>query len=337
MAGSRRDNGAGTFSRTEGGWRCRTLTREFGKVGGTGPTKPLARAAMKARLQRLIDEGGGSFGPSFTTYARRYKARRGIVGTTADTEDSWIAELSRDPLGSLPILSATETDLKEWRLRHQKWASATIRGRARWLNQMLADAGSKERCPIPQKEQHLRRPLMPEEREGLRKIELPLDLWLATELCRSCLLRRSEACALRHEDAMDGGFWVKRAAVLVRGHVYVKDKTKTSRSYRWVPIPKSLRPFIGSGEGFVLGGREPMNPKSLSERLKRAWKGSKAESVPHMGTHALRRTGCMMLMESGADVVTAAGVAGHDPRMLLDEYTRTRRDLMVEAVERAFA
>jgi pterin-4a-carbinolamine dehydratase len=44
----------------------------------------------------------------------------------------------------------------------------------------------------------------------------------------------------------------------------------------------------------------------------------------------------MKAIESGADVVTAAKAMRHDPSILLREYSRTRVDLMTDAVGKAF-
>jgi integrase len=340
MSGSRRRaNLEGTYERLESGkWSC------FARIGGRkirgkpAPTRLDAAANLRTRLKELAQEVRDESVQSFTTYAKNWVESRDLSPTTREVYGYWLNTIEADPLGKLPIQKITAKDLEQWK-RRQKLANATLINRCRFVNSILKDSGNPARAAAPRKEQHPRRPLGPEERKVLAQKLKGADprLILFGLLCWHCGLRRSEACGLRHEDVQEDGFWVQRAVLLTKGKLHVVSRGKTSRSHGWVPLPEQLIGVIGKGKGFVLGeGSKPPNPKTLSDSLKKLLVGTALEKVPSMGTHALRRTYGMTLLEVGADVVTAAKAMRHDPKMLLDEYARSRNDLMSDAVKKAF-
>jgi integrase len=165
-----------------------------------------------------------------------------------------------------------------------------------------------------------------------------LDERIATLICLEMGLRISEVCGLRHEDRDGAGVWIKRTVTRAEGVINVRNKTKTARSNRWVPIPPSLVNEIGKDKtGYVVtGSKIPGYPDNISRAINRVIERAGVKGIPHLGPHTLRRTYGMKMLEAGVDVVTASELMGHDPRMLLDEYTRSREDLKIEAVKRAF-
>lgn len=248
---------------------------------------------------------------------------------------AWAASLSLDPLGAMHVRRITESDLRAWHSR-QTNAPATTKNRLAWIVNILADAGNPVRYRAPRSEGHERRPLSSEELSRLRAV-----LGQATEtertavlLCLELGLRRSEALGLRHEDREGRGVRLQRVVVKTTGQITIKGRGKTARSKGWIPLPPSLA-WIGQGKGYVLGGETPMRPGTFSETVKGVLARAGVR-VPYGGPHALRRTYGMILLESGVDVVTTAGLMRHSPEVLLREYARTREDLKLSAVERAF-
>ena len=246
--------------------------------------------------------------------------------------------MERDPLGNLPVKDVTESHLRRWASR-QRLSPHSLRKRLGFLHQLLRIHGSSVRYKLPALQRHDRRPLSPVEAakvvaECLRSTDR-LER-LGTLLCVQCGLRRSEAVGLRHEDREGDGIRIRRAVVRVTGEIRVRARTKTAKSSGWVPLPPLLLSEIGNGTGYVLGdGKRPIVPDALTNAVKRV-AGRVGVSVPHLGPHALRRTYGMALLEAGVDVVTAADLMRHDPRMLLEEYARTRTDLKVDAIRRVF-
>jgi integrase len=216
-------------------------------------------------------------------------------------------------------------------------APTTKRKRLGFVHQILRAHGNESRYKPPKSERHTRRPLTPQEVAKLRAeiLSLPNEKRIGVLLCLECGLRRSEACGLRHEDREGDGIRIRRTVVRVTGEVRVRQKGKTASSHAWIPLPPSLVGEIGRGSGYVLGGKTPMYPDVLTNAVRRVCEVAGLR-VPHAGPHALRRTYGMTLLEAGVDVVTAAELMRHDPKMLLDEYARSREDLKADAVQRAF-
>jgi len=337
---AKRAAGEGTFETLPSGLiRCRALVNGK-KVSGKGTTKKLAADDLKRAVEDAKNGVSRAKGKSFGTLAERWLAtKRRYSPTTKEVTGYWIESLKADLLGEMPVNKITELHLEKWKER-QEMANSTLRNRCRFLNQVLAYGGVSVRVKIPKKEDHERRPLSPDEQAVARdrvaradpKVRLGALLgWLGG-------LRRSELCGLMYEDRDGNGFRIKRSAVVTKGKIVIRPKSSNSRKKGgWVPFPESLLNEIGEGTGFILGnGKEPMNPKSLTNAIEALIKGTVLEEIPYMGLHAFRRTFGMTLLETGTDVVTAATAMRHDPKMLMEEYARTRRDLMTSAVDRAF-
>lgn len=335
---SRRANQEGTFEQLPSGkWSCYTVTGGKKIRGKPGLTRKDASENLRVRLLNLAAESDKS-AKSFTIFAERWIKGLKLSPTTTDTYFYWHKSLSEDPLGDMAPSKITNDDLAAWKKR-QKLANETLRKRCTWINQILKEAKSTARVEVPKKKDHTRRPMSPGERVDFLQLMSGLDddYKIAAILCWYCGLRRSEACGLRIEDFDGEGFWVRRVALLVRAKVVIRLKGKSARAHGWVPAPPALTKMIEGRKGFVITGtNDPLNPKVLSEFVSALIKGTTLANVPHMGLHALRRTYGMMLLESGADVVTAAKAMRHDPSMLLNEYARSRPDLMKKAVLTSF-
>lgn len=202
------------------------------------------------------------------------------------------------------------------------------------LKAVLGHFGTTTAQKPPKTRKGVRRPLSPQEDlilEPLAK-KIGAKAHLAYVLARDCGLRRGEICGLAFEDIEDGGLNVRRSVVWTKAQIVVKG-VKTEEP-RWVPMTDEVVRLIGSGKGFVLGsGSTPLNPKTLSSWFHRIKKDS-GLSVPFLGLHSLRRTYGFGLLESGTDIKTAAEMMGHDPAMLLNVYSKSRRDLKKAAIKR---
>ena len=143
---------------------------------------------------------------------------------------------------------------------------------------------------------------------------------------------------LFRSDREGEGVLLRRVVVLGKSKIHVKQIGKTSKSLGWIPLPAALLAEIGPPRtGYVVGGQDkPLNPRVIYEDLRRLLAGTPLAGVKHLAFHSLRRTFGRTLLESGADVVTAAKMMRHDPQMLLNEYAKTREDLMLEAMKKAF-
>ena len=336
----RRAPGEGTLEHLSNGkWRAIAQKGKHRIKGRQSPTRAGAIANLKIKLKDLERE---SESRSFSQYAQAWLTRstKKLSQTTVDTYGRWIkASLIDDPIGKLAVHKITASDLKAW-LNRQSNAATTNRKRLAFLLQLLRSAGHPIEIQLPKVEEHNRRPLTPDERAAMLTSQADFEdsMRMAILLCWYVGLRRSEACGLKHEDRDGDGVNIQRVCVITNKSVLVKAKAKTSKSNAWVPLPPGLRPLIGPPRtGFVIGnGEKPAHPKTISEALRRLLKDTSLAKVPHMGLHALRRTFGMTLLESGVDVVTAARAMRHDPVMLMKEYARTRQDLLIDAVDRAF-
>lgn len=340
VSGSRRDRGEGTWETLPSG-KVRLVVQKNGRriKSEAKPTKTEARASLKEKLDALANPNEASE-KSFGNSARDWlKSRRRISPTTREVYGYWISSIERDPLGKTPVDRITTKHLEAWKHR-QSLAKSTLRNRCSWINQVLAFAGSSVRIDVPAKGRHTRRPLDPQERRALIELlaRLDADSKMFALLCFVCGLRRSEACGLQHDDRVGDGFIPRRSAVVVGRKIVIRSALKTDESEAWVPIPPILDSLIGGKPGYVVGGtRGPLSGKMLYERIKKAAKGTALEKVPYFGLHALRRTYGMMQLEAGADVVTVASNMRHDPKMLMDEYARSRTDLKRKAIEGLFS
>lgn len=145
-------------------------------------------------------------------------------------------------------------------------------------------------------------------------------------------LRRGEICGLCHEDRDDDGINVSRNVIEGDEGMQIK-RPKNAKGESWIPLHDDLKPLIGHGRGLVIktSNGTPIRPRNLSRALRNATEGTKFEKITF---HDLRRTFAMSLLELGVDVRTAADITRHDPKVLLNEYTKSRRDLKVEAMEK---
>lgn len=338
----RRLKGEGSFELLASGmWSCYTKRNGKKLRGAPAATRIEASRNLQKRLEAERKGARQASAQSFTMLARKWVSSASLSPTTRDTYGWWLDDLENDEIGRKPVRKITQDDLDSWLLRARvRWANSTVRNRCRFVNQILALAGSDLEVAVPPKKQHSRRPLSPGERKILDALEPPEE-WMLMALKVLRMVggtRRSEAFGLRHEDRDGDGIWINRVVLLSKGKLVVRAKAKTAKSKRWVPIPAALRDSIGNGRtGFVIGGgKDPMNPKLLSDWLYRVKVASGLRNVPYFGTHAIRRTCGMQMLEAGVDLITTAEILGHDPQMLAGEYARSREDLKLDAVDKAF-
>jgi len=302
------------------------------------PSRKQAEEEAFRRLWISLDARNARPSQSFTTFARAWrnnKAAENLSPSTLSTWDSWIRSLEKDPLGDVPVGECTPSDLADFKRRF-KSGRVTLRKRLGWIHQLLKAAGNPARIDLPRKELSRRRPLSPDERESVKAEFQKADdeLKLMILLTREAALRRSEAAGLKHEDLDGPGVWIKRVVLDIEGKLIVRERTKSDNGYRWVALSPSLKALIGRGKGFVLGGgKRPISPRRITNRIQHF---ARHLNVPHMGPHAFRRTGGMEMLEKGVDIRTASEQLGHDWRMLVEEYSRSRQDLKVAAMEKVY-
>lgn len=335
----RRAKGEGTWETLPSGKVRLIVQFKNQKVKGpAAESKTLARQLLKQKLADLANPNAPLKGKSFGTRASEWLSSKRYSPTTNEVYGYWVSSIAKDPLGKMLPDQIREKDLESWKAR-QTLAKSTLRNRCAWINQLLKFCQVEVRISVPRKSKHNRRPLFPEEIQaaGTLLTQLDEDTRIFALLCFVCGLRRSEACGLQHDDRIGDGFIPKRSAVIVKRKIILRKILKTDESEAWVPIPPMLDKEIGGKPGYVVGGtRGPLSGKMLYDRLKKAAKGTPLEKVPYFGLHALRRTYGFMQLEAGADVVTVASNMRHDPKMLLDEYSRTRRDLKTKSVAGVF-
>lgn len=145
-------------------------------------------------------------------------------------------------------------------------------------------------------------------------------------------LRRGEICGLCHEDRDDDGINISRNVIEGDEGLAIK-RPKSAKGETWIPLHDALRPLVGHGRGLVIATSKgtPMRPRNLSRSLRTFTEGTKWE---HLTFHDFRRTFSMSLLELGVDVKTASDITRHDPKVLLKEYTQSRRDLKQEAMKK---
>ncbi len=336
----RRPPGEGTY-KTNAKGQVR-LVKMVNRKWLAGPYESTRMEALASFSRKFASGARERDSLSFTSSAKRWLSEREskLAPSAFKSYACWINKIELDPLGAMPVKDIKEHHLRQWFVR-QKLAPTTVRKRLGFIHQIMRIGGNHETYRPPTAEKHSRRPLSAEEcakaKEEAMKSDLHLDS-VGVLICLELGLRVSEACGLKHEDYQNGGVWIKRSVTRTKGTLNVREKTKTARSARWIPIPPSLKEHIGPPRtGYVLTeSNRPGYPDSLQKAVRRVCKRAGIEGVPHLGPHTLRRTYGMTLLEAGVDVVTSADMMGHDPRMLLEEYARSRIDLKQKAVETAF-
>jgi integrase len=333
---SRRAKGEGTWETLPSG-----KIRLVKQAGGKTLKGPAAAGKIAARNEWEKKWGSkkGAGPVSLSQFAKTWmENQKGSPSTMEQLRIFISSKIDRDPIGLLSLGSIGDDSVRAW-LRRQTQEPPTVRRNLGRLKQILKAAGIQCNVTKPADPGHGRRPLSPRERECLPKVleQAPDEpTRRAIQVAIYTGLRRSEIIALRHEDRDGDGIWVRRRAIATKGRLDVQAATKSARSRRWVPIPPQLD-WIGNGKGFVLtDSLQPVSPHVLTKGFRKAIEGTVLAGLPYLGFHALRRTYLMMLMEEGADVVTAAAIGGHDPVMLMQVYLKSREDLKVAAVERAF-
>lgn len=122
------------------------------------------------------------------------------------------------------------------------------------------------------------------------------NLYIMVLLCAFGPMRRSEACAIRHEDINHNTntITVRRSCVRNDNKEWVyKDTPKTDSSYRTIIYPSEVITTIGRGFGYVIDGD---TPAALSDRYTRA---RDSAGLPHFRLHDLRHYAASILHAIG--------------------------------------
>lgn len=235
-------------------------------------------------------------------------------------------------LASSPINAITATEVARWQ-NTLPGGAYSRRNASATLNLILKAAGNPTRATLPrlpEKDAHL---LAPSDRTAFYALAKTREEKLILYVLAMAGLRRSELAGLRYEDVQDGGLNIRRAVVFVGGVLYIKEP-KNRKSKGWVAVPQSLVDLIGKGSGYVLTDSEvPMTPGAVYRSFRRIVTGTRFADVE---MHDLRRTFGMDMLESGVDLRTAAEQMRHDPAMLANIYSRSRRDLKRAAAAKVF-
>jgi integrase len=126
-------------------------------------------------------------------------------------------------------------------------------------------------------------------------------------------LRRGELMALdwSHIDLASGLIRVARSWDDVEGLIGLKTKA----GKRNVPIPAVLRDYLdehrlrSDGTGLAFGDEgEPFNPKTLTERADRAWRGARLERII---LHECRHTFASLMIAAGVNAKALQSFMGH--------------------------
>lgn len=154
-----------------------------------------------------------------------------------------------------------------------------------------------------------------------------------------CGLRQGEALALRWED-VDDVLHVRWSVARVEGRM-VRQKPKTKRSVRDVPIPEAARQSLAAwrqesgGTGYVFHGFA--GPESIEgpERDYRAWQAVLTLAGVHaVPLHGARGTCATMLEAQGFPPRLIADVLGQaDVRITEENYTRSDPEQRAAALE----
>ena len=332
-----RTKGEGTVQTLPGGKFRGAMTVDGQRVfGPTVAKRGEALPALKAKLSSLPLEDAE---PALSICVNRRIDWMISSGYSPTTVDLWRAALKRiegDRIGDLEPRDVDETELTAW-ISRQEGAQRTVKNYADVIRRVLSLHGYKLEMPrATVKERRTRPPklLSPTDQKELLATPMSPDLRVMVLLGLQLGLRRSEMAGLCHEDREGNGVVIRRAVVRATGAVTIKTP-KTASSEAWVALSPELRAIVGKGKGYVLGDPvRPVSPSVLDDRWRRFV--AKHKRFRGVGLHDLRRSFGMTIMEKGTDARTAAEMMRHDPKMLLDLYSRSRRDLKSKAIDRAF-
>ena len=147
---------------------------------------------------------------------------------------------------------------------------------------------------------------------GLRIGELLALEWSDVDF-KKCVLTVRSSC----HDSWQNGKYIK-----------ICDTPKTECSYRTIPIPKQLIPYLKAMKkaarcSFVVDGRTPYGAQIRS--YQRTFKlVLKKLSLPYRSFHTLRHTFATRALECGVDVRTLSEILGHkNPNITLRRYAHS--------------
>lgn len=346
----RRAKGEGTLKRTASGkWRV------VKRING----KSLSTSSYKSKIEAI--EAAKSLGTQAKTKItlKQYWSR--ILYPKSESEPSQLMlELSASSWSLYDLVyrtcvehweeanhsmhKLTHTDIRIWRDAILTHASKSTANRYLQILHAVLERARKEKLITENPASNLAKFSIPEHE---KRILAPQEISHFLALFKTCPriylaillllhgLRTSEACGLKKSDFDGTGITVRRAAIEVAGKLIINESTKTGK-VRYVPVTPELAQLLSQApEGFVLqsSNGNPLRRRNLSRSFRKIIAGTPFEK---MSLHDLRSTFGMLLLESGADVRTAAEITGHSPSMLAKAYARSRRSLKIDAVIRAF-
>lgn len=180
--------------------------------------------------------------------------------------------------------------------------------------------------------------VMPGEDERLMNLATNDRDLLVLGLLYYCGLRVCELTGLQRRDFKNEELHITRSAVMSKGAVIVKPRTKTRRA-RSVPVPRKwLRDMIRSAPpGFLIhqpGAPDmPVSDRTVHHLVTRRTAGTEFEGLCPL---ALRHSAATAYALSGVPLEAAAAMMGHSTQMLSKIYARYRPDVRMELSRKAF-
>lgn len=156
-----------------------------------------------------------------------------------------------------------------------------------------------------------------------------------------CGLRRSEIHGLKWSDIDGGTIWVKRSISYITGQGQIEKTTKTGDE-RPARLPQAVinilisykeeqqqriinlgDKFIDNDYIFTQDNGQPRTSERFAKKLKKYMlkSGFDENTIKNIHVHTLRHTFATLLLRSGTDIRTTAGLMGHSqPTLTLNTY-----------------
>jgi integrase len=341
----RRANQEGTYDYLPSG-KVRLVKMVNGRrhYGPSGNTRQEAKDLFEKQLEDQAvanQQESPKFG--FFYFEQLTRLNREMAATTYSLYATiYEVYVRKNPVSLIPLSDLRATDIERWLNSLPENLSPRTQQRYLQCVKALLEYAKKTGLigmnpagPVKAARavEHVKKVLSRPEVDRLNQLAMSTRLRRAVTLCLHGL-RRGEACALKYEDFDESGFTVRRSIQEVNGKVSVQESTKTGVN-RWVPISDKSRSILGSGSGYVLETKSqaPLRPRNLTREWDSLVSGTEFEG---MTLHDLRSTFATLLIQSGADVRTAAEILGHSPSMLAAVYARTKKEVKSNAVRNIF-
>lgn len=170
--------------------------------------------------------------------------------------------------------------------------------------------------------------------------ELPMDkMGLSIRLMLATGIRKEEMLGLGRDciEADGSEIRILRAVKRVKGTAFIGDLKNTS-SYRHVPIPHNLRPYVmrlrSAATGFVWESPkkkgQPCNPSHFERIFKATLK--QVDGVQVLTPHCCRHTYVSQMQALGVDIETIQSLCGHAEKSMTQHYLHVQRPVQEVAV-----